>query len=107
MIESKLSSCVACYGLPRSISAKRSLVPGAQACRQLMTVDCVKYIMNMKHAICKGRVLLDRLGLNQCLLIGKPVLPGWVWGCFTFYELELSRLSSRWSIRSGMWEARK
>jgi hypothetical protein len=31
MIESKLSSCVACYGLPRSISAKRSSVPGAQA----------------------------------------------------------------------------
>jgi len=25
-------------------------------------------------AICKGRVLLDRLGLNQCLLVGKPVI---------------------------------
>ncbi len=75
--------------------------------RQLTTVDCVKYIMNMKHAICEERVLLDGLGLNQCLLIGKPVLPGWVWGCFTFYELESSRLLSWWSIRSGMWEARK
>jgi len=62
-------------------------------------------------------VLPDWLCLNQCLLIGKPpppipdqlsdVLPGWVWGCFTFYELESSRLSSRRSIRSGMREARK
>jgi len=30
--------------------------------------------------------------------------PGWVWGFFTFYELDSS---SRWSIRSGMREARK
>ena len=48
------------------------------------------------------------------LLIGKPpppipdrlsdVLPGWVWGFFTFCELELSLRRSIWS---GMWEAQK
>ena len=40
------------------------------------------------YAICKGRVLLDGLGFDQCLKIGKPVIshlhqevwckPGWV-----------------------------
>jgi len=41
------------------------------------TVDCVKFYMvvNMKYAICRGSVLPDRLGLNQCLLIGKPPPP--------------------------------
>ncbi len=29
----------------------------------------------MQHAICSGSVLLDGLGVNQCLLIGKPRMP--------------------------------
>ncbi len=29
----------------------------------------------MQYAICRGSVLPDRLGLNQCLLIGKKPLP--------------------------------
>ncbi len=37
------------------------------------TVEWVNYIMNVQYAICKGRVLLDGLGLNQCLLIGNPL----------------------------------
>ena len=72
----------------------------------------------MQYAICRGSVLPDGLGLNQCLLIGKPpppipdqllcdVLPGWVWGFFTFCELESLRLSPRRSIRFGIREARK
>ena len=32
-------------------------------------------VVNMKYAICRGSVLPDRLGLNQCLLIGKPPPP--------------------------------
>jgi hypothetical protein len=51
-----------------------------QARHRLTTVGCVKYIMNTKYAICKGRVLLDRLGLNQCVLIGNP-LPRSQIGC--------------------------
>ena len=73
----------------------------------------------MQYAICRGSVLPDGLGLNQCFLIEKnpppipdpdwlsDVLPGWVWGFFTFYELESSRLLSRRSIQFGMREARK
>ena len=29
----------------------------------------------MQYAICRGSVLLDGLGVNQCLLIGKPQMP--------------------------------
>jgi hypothetical protein len=29
----------------------------------------------MKYAICRGSVLPNRLGLNQCLLIGENPLP--------------------------------
>ena len=71
----------------------------------------------MQHAICKGRVLPDRLGSSQCLLNGKPpppildwlsnVLPRWVWGFFTFYELELSRPLLQQLIQSGMQETKK
>ncbi len=49
-----------------------------RARRRSTTVDCIKYIMNMKSAICKGMVLLDGLGLNQCLLIGKPPPQSWI-----------------------------
>jgi hypothetical protein len=32
-----------------------------QACHCSTTVGCVRYIMNTKYAICKGKILLDRL----------------------------------------------
>ncbi len=55
----------------------------------------------MQNAICKGRVLPDGLGLNQCLIDWKTPLPrsrigypmcfqGGVGDFFTFYELESS-----------------
>ncbi len=55
------------------------------ACRQSTTVECLKYIMNMQYAICKGRFLLDGLGLNQCLLIGNP-LPRSRIGCLMCFQ---------------------
>ncbi len=72
----------------------------------------------MQYAICRGNVLPEGLGLNQCLLIGKKPSPdpglaircasmGGFGDFFTFYELELSRLLSQQSIQFGMREARK
>ena len=59
------------------------------------------------NATCKGRVLSDGMGLNQCYIDWKNPLPrsriGYLM-CFHFYELEPS---SRRSIRCGMPKASK
>ncbi len=70
------------HSSPHLPNNKRSLVPGASSSSSLDNSRLCKIyieyeICNMQYAICRGSVLSDGLGLNQCLLIGKnpPLIP--------------------------------
>ena len=39
-----------------------------------LELSIVPGVNQVSTAVAKGRVLLNRLGLNQCLLVGKPVI---------------------------------
>ena len=77
-------------------------------------IICNEYeIFNMQR---EGSVSVRLAGFESMFIDWKPpppipdwlfnVLPGWVWGFFTFYKLKSLRLFPRRPIRSGMPEAR-
>jgi len=65
---------------PHLPNNERSLVPGASSSSSLVDNRLCKIyneyeICKMQYAICKGRVLPDRLGLNQCFIDWKTPSP--------------------------------
>ena len=55
------------------VAAAFSAEDGVSTLKSL-ELSIVPVVNQVSTAVAKGRVLLNRLGLNQCLLVGKPVV---------------------------------
>ncbi len=90
------------------VEHKKSSVPGALSLSPLDNSRMCKVYNEYKICNVQREGPAGWAGFESMFIDWKPpplipdrlsdVLPGWVWGFFTFYELESSRLLSRQQI---------